>query len=130
MNLTFRYLLPILIVFIVLLLVIFLTGSWLTTNYIDRNVLLAANFLFFFISLITFLFQKKSLKNANPHVFVRSVMGSMMLKMFICIAAISIYAMTSGDDFNKRAVFIALFFYLIYLTAEVISLLKMNKHHA
>lgn len=129
MNLSSRYLLPMLIVFGLLLLFIAVSGNLLSVYNIDRNVLFIANGLFFLISLLTFLIQKKALRNANPHVFVRSVMVSMMLKMFICVAAVAVYAIAAGDGMNKRSVLLSLFFYLLYLTAEVTSLMKLNKQH-
>lgn len=118
-----------LIVFGLLLLFIAVSGNLLSVYNIDRNVLFIANGLFFLISLLTFLIQKKALRNANPHVFVRSVMVSMMLKMFICVAAVAVYAIAAGDGMNKRSVLLSLFFYLLYLTAEVTSLMKLNKQH-
>jgi len=129
-NLSSRFLLPLLLVFILLLIFIAMSGKLFQSFNLDRNVLQLANGLFFLVSIITFVIQKKALKNANPHVFVRSVMASMMLKMFICVSAVVIYAIVTGDAMSKSAVFLALFFYLLYLTAEVISLLKLNKHHA
>jgi chromosome condensin MukBEF MukE localization factor len=89
---------------------------------------MAANGLFFIISIISFLIQRKGLHNKNPHVFVRSVMAGMMVKMAICIVAIIAYVYFSGEAFNKRGVFIALFLYLIYLATEVFVVMKMNKN--
>ena len=129
MNLSSRYLLPLLIVFILLSIFIAISDNIFPSLQLDRNVLFIANCLFFLVSAGTFFIQKKGLKNANPHVFVRSVMGSMMLKMFICVAAVVIYAIIAGDQISKASVFLSLFFYLLYLTAEVISLLKLNKQH-
>lgn len=127
MNLSYRYLLPILAVFVILFLFIALSGRIFPSLHLDRNVLLVANCLFFLVSAGTFFIQKNAFKNTNPHVFVRSVMASMMLKMFVCVAAVVIYAIIAGDAISKASVFMSLFFYLLYLTAEVIALLKLNK---
>lgn len=129
MNVSCRYLLPMLILFGIILVFIVVCKNFLSAYNFDRNILHIANGLFFLISIITFLFQKNALKKTNPHIFVRSVMASMMLKMFICVAAISVYAITAGNSLNKRSVFLALFLYLLYLAVEVISLLKINKQH-
>jgi hypothetical protein len=127
MQATFRFLLPLLIVFLVFLIIPIAFSGMLERYHIDKNVLLWANGLFFIISLISFSIQKRGMSNKNPHVFVRSVTGGMMIKMLFCIAAIIIYIYTSGTGFNKRAIFISLFLYLVYLFTEVVVVMKMNK---
>jgi hypothetical protein len=92
-------------------------------------VLLGANVLFFLLTIVSFFIQRKGMLNKNPHVFVRSVTGGMMVKMVFCILAVIGYVYASGDQFNKRGVFIALFLYLVYLAIEVMVVMKMNKKH-
>ena len=94
---------------------------------IDVEVLQGANAILYILSLITLNLQIKAMKNTNPNVFIRSVMGSMIIKMFIVVAIVFAYTILSGDHFNKRGIFISLFFYLIYLAVEVYSLMKLNK---
>jgi predicted membrane protein len=94
---------------------------------IDVVVLQGANAILYILSLITLNLQIKAMNNTNPNVFIRSVMGSMMIKMFIVVAIVFAYTILSGDHFNKRGIFISLFFYLIYLAVEVFSLMKLNK---
>jgi hypothetical protein len=93
---------------------------------IDVVVLQGANAILYILSLITLNLQIKAMNNTNPNVFIRSVMGSMMIKMFIVVAIVFAYTILSGDHFNKRGIFISLFFYLIYLAVEVYSLMKLN----
>jgi cation transporter-like permease len=88
---------------------------------------MVANLLFFAITLIAFFMQQKALKNSNPNVFVRSVMGGMMIKMAICIVAVFVYAFAFKESFNKRTILAAMFLYLIYLAAEVLVATKLNK---
>lgn len=94
---------------------------------IDYNVLIIANILFFLISLITFFMQQKALNNSNPNVFVRSVMGGMLIKMFVCITAVIVYRLVAGNSVSKVSVFAAMFLYLLYLAVEVAVITKMNK---
>ena len=115
MNAPGRLLLPLVLLFSLITGLIFLLFSTLKNYYIDPNVLLGSNALFFIISIISFFIQRKGLYNKNPHVFVRSVTAGMMVKMAFCIIAIIAYVYLSGTGFNKRSVFIALFLYLIYL---------------
>ena len=122
-----RALLPLIVVFIIFLLLPLLLSDILFKNHIDKNVLIGANALFFGISLISFTIQKRGMQNKNPHVFVRSVTGGMIIKMFFCVIAVICYVYLSGTAFNKRAIFISLFLYLVYLFAEVLVVMKMNK---
>lgn len=118
---------PLLIVFLIISIVIGIGWDYFYAHHIDNYVLLGANIIFFLVFLLAFFMQKKALKNANPNVFIRSVMGGVMLKMFICIIAVMGYVLASGKSVNKISVFIAMFFYLIYLAVEVMILLKLNK---
>lgn len=119
--------LPLILLFIFLN-TFFIAGKHLLEKYgVDREVLIVANILFFLISLIAFLLQRNALQKTNPHAFVRSVMGGMMIKMFVVIIAVAAYAMLSNAAFNKPAVFISLFLYIIYLTVEVAIIMKLNK---
>ncbi|MBC7535681.1 MAG: hypothetical protein H7258_08315 [Ferruginibacter sp.] len=122
-----RALLPLIVVCIIFFLLPVILSDILAKNHIDKNVLLGANALFFGISLISFTIQKRGMQNKNPHVFVRSVTGGMLIKMVFCIMAVICYVYLSGTAFNKRAIFLSLFLYLIYLFVEVVVIMKMNK---
>lgn len=106
----------------------FLFGKNLLATYgMDYQVMIIANSLFFIISLMAYLMQKKALKNTNPNVFIRSVMGGMMLKMLICVIAVAIYVIAFKDNFSKASIFASMFLYLIYLGIEVKVASKLNK---
>ena len=128
MNAPGRSLLPLIILFVLINLLVIILSPSLKHYHIDANVLLAGNALFFVISIISFFIQRRGLYNKNPHVFVRSVMTGMMLKMVICIIAVIAYVYLSGSAYNKRGIFLALFLYLFYLAAEVYTVMKMNKN--
>jgi hypothetical protein len=115
-------------VFIIIGVISIFLKEYVKRNHIniDVEVLQAANIILYILSLITLNLQVKAMNNTNPNVFMRSVMGSMMIKMFIVVAIVFAYAILSGDHFNKRGIFISLFFYLIYLAVEVYSLMKLN----
>lgn len=106
----------------------FLLGkSFLIKWGLDNAVLIIANLLFFAITILAFFMQLKAVKSSNPHVFVRSVMGGMMLKMLTCIVAVVIYAFAFKDEFTKRTIFAGMFVYLVYLAVEVSVATKLNK---
>jgi hypothetical protein len=115
-------------VFILIGVILILLKEYVKRNNIniDVVVLQGANIILYLLSLITLNLQIKGMKNANPNVFVRSVMGSMMIKMFIVVGVVFAYVAFSGGHYNKRSVFISLFFYLIYLAVEVYAVMKLN----
>ena len=128
MKLFGKMLLPLLIIFIVLtIFILSATNLWQKYN-IDANVLLGANFLFMGTGLLVFFIQKNALINKNPNVFIRSVIAGMMIKMFSTVLAVLAYVVLVGPTYNKKAVFISLFMYLIYLAAEVIAISKVNSN--
>ena len=127
MNPRQRVLLPLVICFVMLSVLILAASLIVPGTTVDYGVLMGGNCLFFLVSLIAFRMQRKALENTNPNAFVRSVMAGVMLKMFVCIAAVMAYMLLSGKYFNKPAVFISMVVYLVYLGVEVAVLMKLNK---
>ena len=115
-------------VFIIIGVILIFFKEFVKRNHIDIDVVVlqGANAILYLLSLISINWQIKGMKNNNPNVFIRTVMGSMMVKMFIVVTVVLAYAMLSGNNFNKRGVFISLFLYLIYLATEVYALMKLN----
>lgn len=126
MSFSMKRLLPIVILFIIVNALVLVFGKKLEGYNIDSSVILGANILFLLINIFSFFIQTRGMHHSNPHVFVRSVMTGMMLKMLLCVAAVFIYVYASGQGFNKKGVFISLFLYLFYLGAEVKILMNMN----
>lgn len=127
MNPRFAILFPLVLTFAVLSAILFLSAISFTAGGINFVVLMVANCLFFLMSLVAFRIQLKAMGNTNPNAFVRSVMAGVMIKMFVCIAAVIGYVLISGVHFNKPAVFISMILYLLYLVVEVAVLMKLNK---
>jgi hypothetical protein len=122
-----RFILPMVMVFIATNTFLLLFGQRLATWGVDRYMLLGANCLFFLVSLIAFLLQRSALSNTNPNVFIRSVMGSMFIKMMLVLVVFVLYIMIVRKGINKPAVFAAMFLYLVYLAAEVAGVMKLNR---
>jgi hypothetical protein len=128
MKLFGKMLMPVLVIFVTLTIFIFAANAlWLKYN-VDKNVLLGANVLFLVTGVLVFFMQKNALRNANPNVFVRSVIAGMMIKMFSTAIAVLAYVLIVGNSYNTSAVFISLVMYLIYLAAEVMAISKENKN--
>ena len=119
--------LPLVLLFIILNSFFLVMPAFFERYGVDRNVLIAANALFFLSNFIVFLLQRRALKNANPNVFVRSVMAGTMIKMVIIAGAFIAYVIFAGKAINKPAVYISIFLYFLYLAVEVAIVMKMNK---
>ena len=127
MTASTRFIYPLLIVFIFLSGIIITFSKALEKAGVDTAVILGANGLFFLLNLVVFLIQKKALLHSNPNVFVRTVISGMMIKMFTCVIAVLSYVVLTDGTYNKKAVFISMFIYLIYLGVEVGTIMRLNK---
>lgn len=122
-----REMLPLILLFIIFNNVFLFGKSLLAAYSLDHLVLIIANSLFFIVSILIYRMQKKATKNANPHVFVRTVMGGTFIKMAVFIIAVCVYAFAFKSIFNKMTVFAAMVLYLIYLVVEIKMATNLNK---
>jgi len=127
MNFSFKTVLPLFITFAFLTVVIFAANFLFTEKGIDYTVMMGGNCLFFLVSLFVFRMQYMAMYNSNPNVFIRSVMGGMLIKVFCCVIAVVAYYFISGKAFNKPAVYVSMVIYIIYLVVEVRTIMKLNK---
>ena len=117
-----------LVLFFVALNAFFIAGkNWLQRWNADRDVLIAGNALLFIVTFLSFLLAQRGLQNKNPHAFVRSVYGSVMIKLFTCIIAAFVYIALTKKQLNKPALFTCMGLYLVYTFLEVSTLTKMLK---
>ena len=118
---------PVLILFVILN-VIFVVGRNALENWgADQETLIAGNAILFVFTLISFLVALRGLHNPNPNVFMRTVMGSIMLKMFLIVISAFVYISIYRKDINKPALFTCMGLYLVYTFLEVSGLMKMLK---
>lgn len=116
---------PVVLLFVIVnTLAISLRARWTFWN-VDQDVLIVGNLFLFLITLVSFLLAKKGLHNINPHAFSRSVMGSIMVKMFLAVIAAFIYISIYKKNLNKPAFFICMGLYLVYTFIEVSSLTRL-----
>jgi hypothetical protein len=73
--------------------------------------------------------HKRSAQNANPNVFVRSVMAGTFIKLVVIAGAVTIYLMTAGENKSVYAVVAGIGLYFIYTFIEVKSTSRLNKEH-
>ncbi|MEP7236935.1 MAG: hypothetical protein ABI685_03685 [Ferruginibacter sp.] len=127
MNFSFKAVFPLFITFLFLTVIIVAANFLYTGRGVDYIVVMAANCLFFLISLFVFRMQFVAMHNKNPNVFIRSVMGGMLIKVFGCVIALVAYYFISGPAFNKPAVYASMVIYIVYLVVEVRTIMKLNK---
>ena len=119
--------LPFVYLFIVLNTSLLLFGKMLDAIKIDHLVIIGANILLFLISIITLTMHLKAIKNANPNVFSRSIMGGTIIKMFGLGAAVVIYIIQAGKNMSVYAIFVSMFLYVLYTFLEVKIALQLNQ---
>ncbi len=117
---------PLIILFISGTAIVLAARQWIAGRGLHPEALLAANALFFLLSLVVHRMQQRAARHSNPNVFVRAVMGGTMLKMAVVLAAAGVYAFAFRPQFNKATVFAAMCWYLLYLAVEVRTSVKLN----
>jgi hypothetical protein len=121
----FRDFAPVVLLFVVVnALAITFRTRWVTWN-LDQQLLIAGNLFLFAITFISFLISFKGLQNENPNAFVRSVYGSIMFKMFLCMIVAFIYIAIQKRNLNKPAFFSLMGLYLVYTFVEVAVLTRL-----
>ena len=123
---------PIVILFIVLNALFIAGKSWLTKYGMSQEVLIIGNLILFAVTVASLYFHVKGFLHKNIQVFFRSVYGALMIKMFVCAAAVIIYAIAAKPNINKPALYICMALYFVYSFMEVrmvFRLLKQKKEN-
>jgi hypothetical protein len=118
---------PVILLFVILNAIFIVGRNTLEKWGADQETLIIGNAILFIITLISFLIAQKGLHNPNPNVFMRTVMGSIMIKMFLIVIAAFIYISIFKKNINKPALFTCMGLYLVYTFLEVTGLMKMLK---
>ena len=126
-NVTGRSFLPIVVVFVLVSLFVWLAGPLLEAWKADRLVLAGGNILLFLVTLISFGLYSKALRSANVHAFVRVMYGSLLIKMLVCLIATFIYASVAGRAVNRNGVIGCFIFYILYTFFEVKILMELTR---
>lgn len=118
---------PMIIVFILLNALFITSKSWLVRKGVDQEVLIIGNLILFLVMLSSFLLTQRSLKAANPNVFVRAVYLSFIIKFFILAIGAFVYIMAVKKNVNKPALITCMGLYIVYTYFEVSSLMRLLK---
>ncbi|MCF6406188.1 hypothetical protein L3C95_25050 [Chitinophaga filiformis] len=114
-------------VFIILNGALLLLKAWLLDNGAHHNVLLFGNLALATISGITYNMSRKGVQSDNNSIFMLRVYGSMISRMMLCLAGITIYAVANRANTSRITIFILMFFYIVYAVCENISLQKITR---
>jgi len=114
-------------VFIILNGALLLSKAWLLDKGAHHNVLLFGNLALATISGITYNMSRKGVQSENNSIFMLRVYGSMISRMMLCLAGITIYAVANRANTSRITIFILMFFYIVYAVCENISLQKITR---
>ncbi|MCW3087993.1 MAG: hypothetical protein JWQ78_1379 [Sediminibacterium sp.] len=117
---------PLLILFVIVTGLVPALHSRLAEARIDGTVVIIANTLLFFATMLNVYFQFRNISNPNPNAVIRGVMGGMFLKLFALAGAVIIYLLAAGPARSVNAVFIGMGLYIIYTWLEVRISLRLN----
>ncbi len=115
--------LPITLVFIILNGLLITFKTFLENKGFDRDFLIIANLLLFSLCIAGLLLQRKGIQSTNTHGFIRSIYSAMLLKIFVCMAAVMIYIFSNTTTINKPALFASMGIYFVYTSIEVAALI-------
>jgi hypothetical protein len=123
-----RSLLPIILIFIFTSALFIAGRSFLDRWNISQEVMIWGNIILFAVTLLSFYIYTRSFGSKNGYAITRSMYGSLVARMFICLIAVFIYISVAGSGVSKGAIFGCMFLYFVYTGAEVAILMKMSKH--
>ena len=118
---------PIIILFVVINLLLLIFKESLNVKGFQLNFVFVANLILFLLSSFGFFIQTKSANSSNINAFIRGVYSSLLMKMFVIVAAIFIYIFVTGGEVNKPAIFASMGIYLLYTSIEVVQLMKIAR---
>ncbi len=122
-----KLLFPTLLLFVTITLIFMVASSFWDSIGVNHWVVVVGNLLLYLISAITVWMHLQAIKNPNPNVFTRSVMGSTVIKLMVLGIAVMIYLMVSGSKKSIYAIFICMILYMIYTAFDVKAALQLNK---
>ena len=118
---------PVIIFFILVNALCLTCGKWLDAKNIDHIVLMYANLILFLLALITCFIHIKTLRNNNPHAFVRGVTLATFIKLIVIAASVAIYLVAAGESRSLYAIAASMGIYIIYTIFEVTGAIRMNR---
>jgi hypothetical protein len=92
----------------------------------DLTALLTANGIMFVLSLIAWLMLRRNV-HERPQAFIRGVYGATMLRLFVCLAGIIIYALLKRPAVHKPTLFVMFGIYAVYTIVETAAMSRQAR---
>ncbi len=89
-------------------------------------VLMAGNVILFVLSVISFTIVHKTFTE-RPQAFVRGVFSGTLIKLFVCVGGVLVYALINKAHLYKPQIFVLMGMYAVYSIAENVMLSHMAK---
>jgi hypothetical protein len=124
----FRDFVPVVLLFVVINGLAISLNSRLGFWGVSQDVLVGGNLFLFVVTFISYLIARRGLQKDNTNAFVRSIYGSILFKLFICLIAAFIYIAVQQKGLNKPGFFICMGLYLVYTFLEVSILTRLLRH--
>jgi hypothetical protein len=118
------------IIFVLVNALSFAFKATLASGNISLPPLLYGNAWLFGVTWLSFYFELKGVREKNTHAFFRYVYTGMLLKMFLSIAVVLVYALTDREAITRGAVLLWLLLYIVYTGVEMSRLIKANKERS
>jgi len=113
--------------FLLINLVVFIFYGSLQEYGFNVGFLIVANAILFILTFLGFYLQTKGVRSTNINAFIRGIYSSLLLKMFVIVAAILIYILLLGGETNTPSILASMGIYLVYTILEVIQLMKIAR---
>jgi hypothetical protein len=120
---------PIIFLFIITNILFITSRSFLERKGFDQEVLIIGNLILFAVTAFSFIIGKRNLRSSNPNAFIRGIMMSTMLKLFVCAIAAFIYIMTFKSSLSKPSLIACMGLYILYTFVEVSVLKKLLREN-
>ncbi len=117
---------PLSILFIVLTILFVSVGKQMAAKNISLAVVISANSLLYFVSMINLYFQFRNIHHPNPNAVVRGVIAGTFIKLFLLATAVMVYLLVAKATRNVNGVFVGMGLYIIYTWLEVRISLRLN----
>ena len=119
--------LPVIIVFCIVTALLIAGKAWLIKWGVNFTVVVVGNIILFAVSVASLLLYQRAMAHASTMGFLRNTYSGLLLKLFVCLVAVLIYAMVAREHVNKEGIFACVFLYFLYALLEMRSLMQWNK---
>lgn len=114
----------VILIFIILTAAFAVARGRLEKKGMDVDVAMAGNLLLFALTLLSYRLLYRAMQSANIHAFTRMMYVNFIVKFFVILGVVVIYAMMT-KEINKPAVIICVVVYFVYTMIETGALTKM-----